>query len=428
MSSQSLAHEMHGRPPSPSRRMLLLGAAAGVGVAATPSPASAAVPLVRPLSAEKVRASFGINAKPNFLKNGYGFYRQWMAEIAAMGATSFRGFYAPNLPRTREVAAEARRLGLKWDMVVARNRSTSSAEITATLRHIATHAADVCLSVKGLNEPNHVRGSGAVRGDWETDTLRVQQAIWNAVRAEPRLAGVTVVGPTLQDVYAERADYQRLADRGLLRTMDVGAIHRYPGGRYPDFKMDETLAMLRQTWPGKPIWIAETGYTNATAASSGHRTVPEAVAAEYAPSALLEAADRGCKTAFFELLDDVDPGAKDNTEFNFGMFATRTGDGPPWRAKPIVASMRALLTQLRDPGPAFTPAQVRFRASGPRDLRSTLTAKRDGSVVAHLRRATDCYDPIDKRRVAVSPARVTVETASGVRYVDVDHQVTSIRL
>ncbi len=393
-----------------------------------PTSAAAALPLVRPRSAEAVRSAFGVNAKPNFLNSGYRFYREWLAGIASMGATSFRGFYAPGLPQTLAVVAEARRLGLGWDMVVAQDRSTTNAEIERTVRHIAANAADRCLSVKGLNEPNHVRGVGPVTGDWETDTLRVQRAIWNAVKAQPRLSRVTVVGPTLQDVYAERADYQRLADRGLLQIMDVGAIHRYPGGRYPDYLMDDRLSMLRQTWPGKQIWIAETGYTNALASSGGARSVPESVAAAYAPSALLEAVDRGCRTAFFEALDDPDAGAKDNTEANFGLFATQVGAGPPWRAKPIVASMRALLTQLRDPGPAYTPAQIRFRATGPSDLRTTLTAKRDGTVTAHLRRATDCYDPIRRAPIAVSKARVKVEAATGVRYVDIDHRVTSLRL
>lgn len=411
-----------------SRRGLLLSAAAGGAVVATPGAATAALPLVRPRSSAEVVSAFGVNARPNFLTTGYRYYKQWMAGLANMGATSFRGSYAPGLPQTLEVVAEARRLGLKWDMVVAQSRSDTATKINRTLRHIAANAADVCQSVKGLNEPNHVRGSGEVTGDWYTDTIRVQRIIWNFVQSDSRLGGVTVVGPTLQDVYAERADYQRLADRGLLQLMDVGAIHRYPGGRYPDFKMDETLSMLRQTWPGKQIWIAETGYTNAMAATSGHRTVPEGVAAAYGPSALLEAVDRGCRTAFFEALDDPDPGAKDDTERNFGLFATQTGDGPPWRAKPIVASMRSMLTSLADPGPAYTPAQIRFRATGSTDLRTTLTAKRNGTVTAHLRRATNCYDPIRRRAIFVPTTRVKIETAAGVRYVDVDHRVTSVRL
>lgn len=411
-----------------SRRTVLFGAAAGAGLVIVPTSASAALPMVRPLSAAAVVASFGVNAKPNFLRSGYRYYREWMAGIASMGATSFRGFYAPGLPQTLAVVKEARRLGLKWDMVIAQDRSTSNGAIDHSLRHIAANAADRCLSVKGLNEPNHVRGSGPVRADWWTDTIRVQRAIWNGVKADPRLRHVTVVGPTLQDVYAQQSDYQRLADRGILRLMDVGAIHRYPGGHYPDHLMDDRLALLRRTWPGKPIWIAETGYTNAVASRGGNRPVPEWVAADYAPSALLEAVDRGCRTAFFEALDDPDPGAKDVTEANFGLFATRTGDGPPWRAKPIVDSMRAMLTQLRDPGPAYTPAPVAFRATGPGDLRTTLTAKRDGSVTAHLRRATDCWDVTRTAPIKVTAARVKVESAKGVRYVNVDHRVTSLRL
>lgn len=415
------------RSPYASRRIALLGAAAGAGVLAAPGPAAAALPLVRPMSSAAVVGAFGVNARPNFLRSGYRCYKQWMGAIADMGATSFRGLYAPGLPRTLEVVAEARRLGLTWDMVVVQGRGTSSEKIRRTLRHIAANAADVCSSVKGLNEPNYDRGTGPV-ANWETDTLRIQRVIWDTVQADPRLAGVTVVGPTLQDNTAVRADYQRLADRGLLRTMDVGAIHRYPGGSYPDHLMDDRLSMLRRTWPGKPIWIAETGYTNAVASRSGPRAVPESVAAAYGPSALLEAVDRGCRTAFFEMLDDPDAGAKDHPEANFGLFATRTGDGPPWRAKPIVASLRTLLTSLADPGPAHTPAPIRFRVSGSSDLRATLTAKRDGTVTAHVRRARDCYDSSARRAIAVPSVRAKLETAGGVRYIEVDHRVTSVRL
>ncbi len=265
-------------------------------------------------------------------------------------------------------------------------------------------------------------------GDWESDTLRVQRVIWNTVQADRRLRGVTVVGPTLQDNTATESDYRNLARRGLLETMDVGAIHRYPGGHFPDYLIDERLKMLHRAWPRKPIWIAETGYNNALARTSGHRAVPEWVAAAYGPAVLLEAVDRRCRTAFFELLDDPDPGAKDNPEANFGLLAVRTGSGPPWRSKPIVATLRDFLTPLRDPGPQFTPPRIRFRATGPADLRTTLTAKRNGTVTAHLRRATDCWDPVEERRIEVAASRVKVETRSGTRYVNVDHEVTSIRL
>lgn len=426
------ARDVDSRASAPSRRTVLLGAAAAgagaAGVVATPGPAGAALPLVRPLSAQAVLDSFGVNARPSFLSTGYTYYRAWLNRIAGMGATSFRGYYTPGQAQTLQIIAEARRLGLRWDMVVALHRSDSAASIQRTVRHIATNAADVCRSIKGLNEPNYDRASGPVLGDWETPTVGVQRYIWDAVQAEPQLAGVTVVGPTLQDATAVESDYRRLADLGLLNVMDVGAIHRYPGGSYPDHLMDDRLAMLRRTWPGKEIWIAETGYTNAVASTTGARTVPESVAATYAPSALLEAVDRGCKTAFFEALDDPDLGEKDLAEANFGLWALKDGTSPPWRAKPIVGRMRTLLTSLRDPGPAFTPPRVVFQATGPSDLRVTLTAKRDGTVTAHLRRAVDCWDTKTRSAVVVPKAQVRIETATGVRYVYLDQQMRSVIL
>lgn len=413
---------------SASRRSLLLGAVAGGSALAVAPSASAALPLRRPLQAEAVRQSFGVNALPNHLDSGYRFHDQWLNAIADMNVPYFRGYYAPGLPKTLEVVAGARRRGIKWAMTVTNTRSATRDQIQRAVRHIATHAADVCLYIEGLNEPDYHRGVGAVTTDWMTDTLRVQRLIWEAVKAQPRLSRVKVVGPSLHDTTSVESDYRRMAERGLLSTMDFGGIHRYPNGTFPDHLMNERLAMLRRAWGRTPIWITETGYTNAVANLSGHKPVPEAVAGEYAPSSLLEAADRGCRVAWFEVLDQPDAGVKNDREANFGLYGTGSGDGPPWRAKPAVASIRSLLTSLRDPGPAFTPAEVRFRATGPADLRATLTAKRTGAVTAHLRRATDCWDTRAQRRIPVAASRVTVETASGTRYVNVDHRVTSIRL
>jgi hypothetical protein len=79
-----------------------------------------------------------------------------------------------------------------------------------------------------------------------------------------------------------------------------------------------------QYWDGKPTWITETGYTNALGSTGNHLSVPEDVSAVYAPSALLEAADRECNVIWYELLDDPDPGL-DDVESNFGMYGVGTG-------------------------------------------------------------------------------------------------------
>jgi hypothetical protein len=314
-------------------------------------------------------------------------------------------------------------------MQVASDIGTSESEIRATIRHIAAHAADRCLFIEGINEPDWIRGRGRSRAGWHQVVVSRQRAIWQAVKAEPRLRDVVVLGPSLRDVSATEGDYRRLRDLGLLRYLDYITLHRYPNGRYPDHLLDERLSMLRRVWPGKRAWITETGYHNAVSDASGHKPVPEWVAGQYAAATVLEAGDRGVKMAWFELLDQPDPGAKNDRESNFGLYATRAGQGPPWRAKPVVGSLRTFLGSLADPGPAHDPAPVRLGVNASkRDVRVTLTAKRNGAVTAHVRRATDCWDAIGQHPISVAPARVVLRTPSRTRTLWVDHQVTSVRL
>jgi hypothetical protein len=41
--------------------------------------------------------------------------------------------------------------------------------------------------------------------------------------------------------------------------MDYAAMHRYPDGRYPDYRLDEQLAWVQRHWADRPTWIWETG-------------------------------------------------------------------------------------------------------------------------------------------------------------------------
>lgn len=415
---------------STASRRVVLGAVAGGAASLGAGPAIAGrLPRVRPLRSHAVYRSFGVNALANQQSTNYRFHRQWLQALDGMNVSFFRGLYVPGLAATSDIVAEARARGIEWGMGVAPDRHTRTEDVVAVVRHIARHAAKTCLFIEGVNEPNYVRGVGPAGPGWERDAVRIQRAIWRTVASEPRLRHVTVLGPSLQDVSATVEDFRRLRQLGLLDYMDVGGIHRYPNGGYPDHDMNRRLAVARRGWPRTPIWITETGYTNALATTSGHRPVPESVAAQYAPTVLLEAVDRGCRTMWFEVLDDVDPGPKDDREANFGLFAIQDGEGPPWRSKPAANELRTFLARLRDPGPVVEPRRVAFRVRAPSgDVRATLTAKRNGVVTAHLRRATRCWDPEEQRPIDVQPTRARVETAGRVRFVMVDHRVTSITL
>jgi hypothetical protein len=429
-----------------SRRGFLLAGLTGVAASALPSLASTEVALgrvsrtspaslaslqsVKPIWSNQAYRAFGVCAHPNFGNSVYQYTDAWMKALASTGASYFRGMYSSRASATGATVRAARQNGVQWAMgVYPDDWSMTDSALVSQIKDIAANAADVCLYIEGINEPNYSRGGGSVPTDWVQRTVAKQKIIWETVKGEARLAHVKVVGPSLQAVQATEADYGALANAGITQYLDFAGLHRYPGGRYPDYLLDERLAWIRRQWHGKPTWITETGYTNAVASRVGHPPVPESVSAAYAPSALLEAVDRGCHVSWFELLDDPDPGAKDVIESNFGMFATGAGAAPPWREKPVVGTMRSFLAALKDPGAAFDPPLFKLAVNtGTADVRTTLMAKRDGSHTLFVRRATDCWNTATQTAITVRKVPVSITTATGTTTVYADHKVVPVNL
>jgi len=335
--------------------------------------------------------------------------------------------YAHKISATAEATRAARTHDIKWGMTVCPDLSFSDGELVARIRHIAANAADRCLFIEGINEPNYERGSGIIPSDWARRAVAKQRIIWQTVKSEPRLSHVKILGPKLQATVGTESHYRALGAAGVTQYMDFAALASYPGGLYPYPSLDQRLSWIRSYWGGKRAWITETGYTNALAATSGHAVIPEDLAAAYAPSILLEDVDRGASVSMFELLDS--PDNKTDTEDNFGFFAISGGEAPPWRAKPIVSTMRSFLAGLKDPGPEYSPAPISLGVtSSVGDVQSTVTAKRNGSATVHLRRDRDCWDPTRKVRLAVPEVAVRVVTPRGTRTIMVDHRVSSVSL
>lgn len=418
-----------------TRRGLL--AAGGFGAAAAVLPFAPAVaadarpyvlPYVRPKPSHVVYGSFGINAHPNHLKSSYKHTREWIAAVGDIGASYIRGRYAEGLSATRTVVSELRRRRIKWGMSVPSELTSSDADLRRCIADIAARAADVCLYVEGPNEPNYNRSSGTVPTDWKQRTLAKQRLLWETVRSYASLSHVKVLGPSLRAVSATSSDYRWFASNNLPTYMDYGACHSYPGGWYPDWTFDENADPVKALL-GKPVWITETGYHNAAHnTATNAKWTPEDVVGVYAPSAILEAADRGYNTIWYELLDDVDAG-NDNVEDNLGLMAMQSGDAPPWRQKPAARSLKNFLAGLRDPGPGYLPAPVQLTVSPTvSDMRWTLLSKRDGSTTLYLRRSDPCWNPFDERRLNVSEERALISTATGTKTVWVGSEVVAVPL
>ena len=430
-------------PESPTlsrRHVLKRGAmAAAAGAAApvfsgwatplTPAANAAALPLVTPKWSQLAVESFGVCAMPTHEHSVYKYRSAWVGNLAAMGVSFIRGTYKPGSSATYETAQLLRQRRMKWEMVIVKSLSQSDADIRARVNDIARRAADVCLAVEGINEPNHSRTGARVPSNWRELTIQKQKVLWQAVQATPALRGRPVLGPSLQMVKATEADFQWLAAHGLNNYMTHAGTHCYAGGGYIDSNFDANTAAMRKHWR-KPVWITETGYTNAVANTGGQRSVPEWASGIYAPSAALEAIDRNWKVNWFEVMDDVDAGAKNDPESNFGLWAVGSSTSPSgWRAKPAAVALRGILNGMKDPGPAYRPRAIGLRVSAAtRDVRWTALGKRNGSVRLYLRRTADVYDARTDRKMSVAKVKVTITTAKGTRTVYVGPEVTSVQL
>jgi hypothetical protein len=400
----------------------------GLAEPLTSSASAATLPQVTPKWSQLAVESFGVCAMPLHDHSVYKYRSQWIGNLAGMGVSFIRGTYKPGFSPTYETARLLRERRMKWNMVLVTDLRQSDADIKARVNDIAAKNADVCLAVEGINEPNHSRGGSWVPSNWRELTLQKQRALWHAVQANPKLRGKPVLGPSLQMQKATEADFRWFASHGLLNYMTHAGAHCYSGGRYIDRNFGSLLKPMTTYWK-KPVWITETGYTNALADAGGQRPVPEWVAGIYAPSAALEAIDRNWKVNWFEALDDIDAGALNDVEANYGLFALRGGMAPPWRPKPAAVSLKGILTGLKDPGPAYRPRAIGLRvAASTADVRWTALGKRDGSVRLYLRRATEVYDSRLDRKLNVGNAKVTITTGKGTRTVYVGAEVTSVKL
>ena len=417
-----------------SRRGLLAGAAAaGAAVpvlgAGAFSPAAAALPTVTPVWSEKVRRSFGIAVQPQMQKKTYGAVKVWPKYAADLGVSWIRGRYSPGLSNNDDLIAQCRALGLKWVMtLIPEDWSMSQTELRRSLAHVRDHAADLCIAIEGMNEPNHNRDGSRVRSDWAAVSVAYQKTIWDFVKSTPSMRNVSVISPSLQMGGDPYADFVALRDAGVANYIDYAGMHSYPAGLKPDSKVDTRLEYVRKTWGAVPTWVSETGYQNAmNAPLSGPRPVPTDVAATYGPRSVLDYFTRGCKSARYELLGEPDP-RNSEPEASYGLIHCPTNDPSSWTVKPEFYTMKSFVTGLKDTAASYTPAPVALQVTAPSTVKWLVTGKSDGTTTLYAYLNASIWDIKDRRRLTVNPVDVVVVDRLGARTVKVGADVVSVAL
>ncbi len=424
--------------PALSRRGLLAGVVTSAAIpvvgtgAFTPAAAGrrTGLPTVTPVWSETVRRSFGICAHPTYMTRTYKHADAWLPLLKASGAAFFRGRYSPSSPNTAKVTKFCRANGIKWVMtLLPEDWSLTEAELRARLAHIRDNAADVCLAIEGVNEPNHERNGGRPPADWAQRSVRFQKILWDFRNATPSMRHVKVISPSLwigggQNV--ER-DFGALADAGVANYIDYAGMHAYPGGAKPDNKLDSRLGWVRNLWGDVPMWATETGYTNALNTRSGFTPAPEDVAAVYGPRSILTYFGRGAVSTRFELLDDPNASLTDQ-EAHFGLVRTPSLDPETWTLKPEFEAVRRFQERLADPVASHTPVPVRLSVTAPADVTWMVVQKSDGSNRILAYRDVSVYDTVRKTRLDPGAVPVTVTDRRGTRVVSVGPNVRGIRV
>ena len=420
-----------------SRRGLLAGAAAagaaapffGAGAFTPAAAAGSTLPLVTPVWSEAVRRSYGICAHPTFMTRTYQHADAWLPLLKESGAAYFRGRYAPSAPNTNKIIQFCRANGIKWLMtLLPEDWSVTEAELKARLIHLRDNAADICLAIEGINEPNHERDGGAPPADWAARAVRFQKILWDFRNATPSMKHVKVISPSLwigSGRYVEE-HFGALARAGVTNYIDYAGMHSYPGGQKPDNRLDARLGWVRNLWGADiPMWATETGYSNALNGTSGFKPAPEDVAATYGPRSILTYFERGAMSTRFELLGDPNASLVEQ-EAHFGLVRTPSLDPSTWTTKPEFSALKNFTRGLRDSAASYTPAPVPLQVTAPSNIKWLLTAKSNGSKTLYAYLNASVYDVVTKEYTPVQPVDVVVVDRLGTRTVKVGTDVVAI--
>lgn len=316
-----------------------------------------------PVPANYARSLLRVNVHPNFT-SGAAVYAQasavggWVDNLNYRG---LRGLAVAGATNTANYLSFCRTYGVKWLMLGTTAQGTESdATVVNRINWIADHAADVCGGIEGINEPSHYAGT-----DWFNKTLHYQELIYTTVRGLSALDGVPVISAAMHEDNALTAlkggtnYWSQLAASGLTDHFDVAALHTYPYGDGPEGQLDYRAGLVRAAWPGKPLWVTETGFSDAWAPYD-----EQTDGAAYGGRLALTFVRRGIPVYQYELLDDA-PSAQTGVQRVFGVVSTGSTDTAAlntanWAAKPIGTSLKAVTDRWIDPPgtTAYTPAHV----------------------------------------------------------------------
>jgi hypothetical protein len=374
----------------PARRLPLAALAATLLTIVLPTPASAAPAAAH--MADTFVDSIGVNTHTYY--NDTVYYSRFATvkqRLAELGIRHVRENLVPDRPDQYERLGELSSMGIKSTLIVGDPNEGRQGleELVSILR------TDLRGDVAAAEGPNEFDMWGG--GDWLPRLSEYQRWLYDAIKSDPALSGLPVVGPSI----VHHRNQEALGD--VSGQLDYGNIHSYPDGYSPESNLDRHFEHAAKNSGSKQLMATESGYHSAVGWDGEHNPVSEDAMATYIPRMYLEYFRRGVARTFsYELLDEA-PGASDR-EDSFGLLRN---DLSP---KPAFDALRNTIQILSDPGPAFAPATLDYTLSGnSKDVHHMLLQKRDGSFYLALWRDADVWDPESQTPLAAPSGNVTVD-------------------
>jgi hypothetical protein len=360
-------------------------------------PATAPAATVPARSAADFRDSIGVQTHLSYYDTAYGDAPRVVRKLDELGVDHVRdGMYAnPGWGDWNERYYQAVELAAShgkrflFGMGEPGWRAGTPDELVAA---VAGRLRSAVAGLEGPNEYDLFHGGP----DWAPELRDYQAELYSRVRAEPRLAGVPVVGPSL--VYDDR-DGQL---GSLARSVDFGNIHPYTGGLAPSADLLRgRFDAVSHVFGDRPLFATEAGFHNALSATDGQAPVTEAVAASYLLRTYLEHFRAGIRRTYaYELLDEQPEDANTQPEQHFGLLRNDFSE------KPAFAALRALLELVGRPAPV-DPTPLDLDLGGETGgVQRLLLQQADGRYSLVLWQSASEYDRDQQRGLTVAPRRV----------------------
>jgi len=259
-------------------------------------------------------------------------------------------------------------------------------------------------AVEGPNETDLSQFKFSYKGlKFPEATRAYQEDLYQLVKGfpDPKVSAL----PVIQASMGWGGNAKKLGDLSMFA--DCGNTHAYTeaGDAHGSALGAWHLPHARIVTPGKPLWSTETGQSvNAVNAAVQAKVVPRIVAEHFRRGLV--------RTYLYELIDAENSGGTAH-----GGFGLLDYEGTP---RPSFHAIKNVLSLLKDPGAAFTPAALDYTltgadAGGFKNVQSVLLQKRDGRFYLVIWQEVRGWNAKTKRVIENAPQAVTLTLKTAVK-------------